>query len=130
MAISEYIYEGFFFLHRNLTQRLMRRAEPKPRKEEVSSSARLFSCCQTGLQALLSGFMEKVSANGSLTPRRGHLGLKYGGIDKYGNHNKAEVCQSNTALLLLLLSRFSSCQCCSIFKSFRKSKWVILKQTI
>lgn len=78
-------------------------------------------------RSCVSGFMDTVSANGSLTPRRGDLGRKYGGIDKYGNHIKAEVCRSNTALLLLL---FFSCQCCSPFKSFRKcSKWAKWKQS-
>lgn len=73
-------------------------------------------------RSCVSVSMEKVS---------GHFGLKYGGIDKFGNHNKAEVCRTNTALLLLLSSRVSFCRCCSAFKSFRIcSKWAKLKQTI
>lgn len=49
--------------------------------------------------AAVSELMEKASANGSLTPRRGHLGRKYGEIDKNGNLSSTQVCHSNTALI-------------------------------
>lgn len=52
-----------------------------------------------GERAAVSELMEKVSANGSLTPPRGHLGLKYGEIDTNGNLHSTQVCHSDAAFV-------------------------------
>lgn len=89
-------------------------AEQEPRKEEVRVSVRLVLLSNGASGAAVSELMETVSANGSLTPRRGHLGLKHGEIDKNGNLNSTQVCHSDAAFTcwkrVAIISRVSSCR--------------------
>lgn len=90
------------FLHAKPRNNTRGGAEQEPRKEEVRVRARpcaLGVAVRRGERAAVSGLMEKVSANGSLTPRRGHLGRKYAETDQNGNLDSAQVRHNNAAFI-------------------------------
>lgn len=82
------------FLHATTTEEGLNRS----RGRRKCASLRALVLSSNGASgAAGSELMEKVSANGSLTPRRGHLGPKHGEIDRNGNLNSTQVCHPNAA---------------------------------